>query len=151
VWTDICNFTRHPIYCRVTTVQLYHLDSTLSTVGELVVTPILLRLDVLGKPYYVTPADGARWVKCVQYECIRVFTHLCFQRCDPPIRSWVSWLSPDTFSEYIHGPRWDNVRNTRKDDVPSRPLRTPFSSLALGFTSAHSETCLAVLALIPRF
>jgi len=69
--------------------------------------------------------------------------------------SWVIWLSTDTFSEswYIHGPRWNGhgVWNTGKDDVPSRPRRTPFSSLTLVFTLVHSETCLAVLALIPRF
>ena len=65
--------------------------------------------------------------------------------------TWVTWLSPDTFSEYVHGPCWDGVRNTGKDDAPSRPLCTPFSILALVFKSAHSETCLAVLALIPCF
>jgi len=62
----------------------------------------------------------------------------------------VTWLSPDTFSEYIHGPRWDGFRNSSKDDVQSRPLRTPFSSrgLALDFTSAHSEIFLALMVLI---
>ena len=78
-----------------------------------------------------------------------MFPTSIFRGRTPP--SWVTWLSPDTFSEYIHGPRWDGVWNTGKDNVPSRPLRTPFSSLALVLTSAHSGTCFAVLVLILRF
>ena len=78
-----------------------------------------------------------------EYKCICVFMCMC--------GSWVTWLSRDTFSEDIHGPRCDCVRNTGKDDVMSLPLRTPFSNLALVFTSAQSQTCLAVLALIHRF
>jgi len=80
-----------------------------------------------------------------------MFPHLCFQRCDLPHLSWVTWLSEDTFSEYLNSPRWDDVRNTCKDDVPSEPLRTPFWILSLHFTSAHSETFRVVVALIPRF
>jgi len=56
-----------------------------------------------------------------------------------------------TFSEQLNGPRWDDVRNTSKDDVASQPLRTPFWILSLHFTSAHSETFRVVVALIPRF
>ena len=67
------------------------------------------------------------------------------------LTSPISWLSPDAFSEYIYGLPWDGVQNTGKDDMPSRPLRTPFSSLAVVFTPVHSETCLTVLALMPRF
>ena len=63
----------------------------------------------------------------------------------------VTWLSEDTFSEYLNGPRWDDVRNTGKDDVACQTLRTPFWILSLYFTSAHSETFLVVVALIPRF
>jgi len=80
-----------------------------------------------------------------------MFPHLCFQRCGLPHLSWVTWLSPDTFSEYLNGPRWDDVRNTGKDDVPSQPLRTPFLILSLYFTSAHSETFRVVVALVPCF
>ena len=74
-----------------------------------------------------------------------MFPHLYFQRCDLP------HLSPDTFSEYLNGPRWEDVQNRGKDDVPSQPLRTPFSILALHFTFAHSETFRVVVTLIPRF
>ena len=63
----------------------------------------------------------------------------------------MTWLSPDTFSGYLNGPRWYDVRYTGKDDVPSQPLCTPFSILALHFTLAHSETFRAVVARIPRF
>jgi len=72
-----------------------------------------------------------------------------FRGVTTSICSWVTRLSPDTFSEYVHGPHWDGVRNTGKDDVPSRPPHTPVSSLAPVFTSAHSETCLVVLVLKP--
>jgi len=82
---------------------------------------------------------------------MRMFPHLYFQRCDLPHLSWVTWLSLYTFSEYLNGPCWDDVRNTGKDDMPSQPLRTPFSILSLHFTSAHSETFRVVVALIPRF
>ena len=64
------------------------------------------------KSYCVTPAGGTRWVKCMWCECMRMFPHLCFQRCDLPHRSWVTWISIHTFSRYLNGPRWDDVRNT---------------------------------------
>ena len=64
------------------------------------------------KSYCVTPAGGTRWVKCMWCECMRMFPHLCFQKCDLPHRSWVTWLSTHTFSRYLNGPRWDDVRNT---------------------------------------
>jgi len=83
-----------------------------------------------------------------------MFPHLCFQRCDPLhlfLGDLVTWLSSETCSEYMYGPRWERFRITRKDDVPFRPLRTPFSSLVLFFTLAHFEICLAVVACIPRF
>ena len=55
--------------------------------------------DALGKMY-------------VMYMYARMFPHFCFQGCDLPHLSWVTTVSPDTFSEYLNGPRWDNVRNT---------------------------------------
>ena len=32
----------------------------------------------------MTTARGTRWVKCIGSECMFMFPHLCFQRCDPP-------------------------------------------------------------------
>ena len=100
-----------PIYWLVLTVQLYHLDSFLCRgVGSYFYPSATWRSWT--KSYCVTPAGGTRWVKCMWCECMRMFPHLCFQRCDLPHRSWVTWISIHTFSRYLNGPRWDDVRNT---------------------------------------
>jgi len=127
--------------------QLNCTTSTWSFVGELVVTPILLWLK-FPRPYptaYHSLARHVGWNVCSMNICV-CFHNFVFRIVLPPLWCLVTCLSPDTFSEYVHGPRWDCAWDVSESGTTcSRdPLTRPFQIWHYIFaqrTLKHSFFC----------
>ena len=99
------------------------------------VTPILMWLVFLGQHHTAHHSLARRvgWNLCRMTVFICSYTSV-FRIATPPLWSLATWLSQDTFSEHVRGPRCDCVRNTSESGTSCSldPFARPFKPLNIG-------------------